>query len=317
MQSRGELSNPRARRIKIGCVKSANWNLPFVRWADTVRVAPGGRGAFERQLYDHELVYVLEGRGSLVLDGQKHELRADSLFLVRPRVFHSFLAAQNQAQRLLGVHFDWDDSGAAQFPKFRPALAPFEADLWREPREIEGWELGARPVLDLGSRPRVRRALEAIVAEIARGERESPRIAGALLAACIGQIEREARLFGEQNSHCVGADAVRRVQRAREWLETSETALSVEEIAARVGWSGDHLRRMMRAVTGEAPAQLQMAARMRRARELLRYGALPISEIARKCGFEDASHFARVFKRENGVSPRQWAALSRQNRLES
>lgn len=110
---------------------------------------------------------------------------------------------------------------------------------------------------------------------------------------------------------------MRRVQRAREWLESSETAFfSIEEIASRVGWSGDHLRRMMRAVTGEAPAQLQTAARMRRARDLLRYGALPLAEIARKCGFEDASHFARVFKREVGTTPRQWSASARQNSID-
>jgi AraC family transcriptional regulator len=78
-----------------------------------------------------------------------------------------------------------------------------------------------------------------------------------------------------------------------------------------VGWSADHLRRMFRSVLGSAPAQVQTAARLRRARELLRYGALPIGEIARRCGFEDASHFARVFKRELGCTPREWAVLVR------
>ncbi len=290
------------------------WNLPFIRWADTVRVAAGGRGAFERQIYDHELVYVLEGRGSFILDGQKHAASADSLFLVRPRVFHSFLADQNEAQRLLGVHFDWRiEPGQTHFAKFRPATAPFEADLWRQPLQIDGWDLSERPFLDLSSRPRVRRCLEEIVAEWGRSDSESQSITGALLAACLGQIEREVRFLSEQNAHDVGADAVRRVQRAREWLEVAESALSVEEVAARVGWSSDHLRRMMRALTGEAPAQIRIAAKMRRAKELLRYGALPISEIARKCGFEDASHFARVFKREVGVTPREWAATAQRS----
>lgn len=300
---------------------SAVWNLPFVRWADTVRVVAGARGAFERQLYDHELVYVLEGRGSLILDGQRHALKADSLFLVRPRVFHSFFADQGEAQRLLGIHFDWNsEATTARFPKFRAATAPFDTSLFRQPRQISGWDLATRPLLDLSSRGRVRRCLEELVAEFGRGDRESGAIAGALLAAGIMQIEREARLVDEQNAHrvgvSVGADAVRRVQRAREWLEKPDAGLSVEEIAARVGWSGDHLRRMTRAVSGEAPAQLQVAARMRRAQELLRYGALPVSEIARKCGFEDASHFARVFKREIGATPREWAAAARQNSLD-
>ena len=287
--------------------------IPFIRWADTVRVAAGGFGARDRQLYDHELVYVLEGQGSLVLDGQKHALGADHLFLVRPRQFHSFLADSGQSQRLLGVHFDWEiQNDAARFSHFKAAEAPFDESLFRAPREIAGWD-SAQPFLDLRGRPRVRARLEEIVAEYGRGDAESRRVAGALLGAALGQIEREVRLLREIGDNFrIGADAVRRVQKAREILENPlETSLSIDEIAGRVGWSGDHLRRMCRAVLGESPAKLQMAARLRRAQELLRYGALPIAEIARKCGFDDASHFARVFKRETGAAPREWAVLAR------
>jgi AraC-like DNA-binding protein len=287
--------------------------LPFIRWADTVLVGAGGRGAFERRLYDHELVYVLEGRGSVVLDGHKYALATDSLFLVKPRVWHSFLADAGEEQRLLGVHFDWDWHDAARFENFFAAQGAIEESLFRVPRDVVGWDTRERPVLDLGGRPRVGRMLEDVVAEYGRGDLEARRVAGALLGAAFGQIERELRLLREvQCQMKVGADAVRRVQRAREWLEAPrEASLSIEEVAARVGWSADHLRRMFRGVLGSAPAQIQTAARLRRARELLRYGALPVGEIARRCGFEDASHFARVFKRELGCTPREWAVLAR------
>lgn len=290
-----------------------DFQLPFIRWADTVRVAAGGQGAYQRQLYDHELVYVLEGSGHIVLDGQKHAAPPDSLFLVRPRVWHSFLSDCGQSQRLLGVHFDWSwQHDTPRFEKFFAAVPPVDTSLFREPQEIGGWDLNAQPYLDLAGRPRVRRALEDVVAEYARGDREAGRVAGALLAAAIGHIEREARLLGELSHQEIGADAVRRVQKARELLEAPhEEVLSIEEIAVRVGWSGDHLRRMVKAVLSTSPAQIQTAARVRRAKELLRYGTLSVAEIAHRCGFEDASHFSRVFRREVGSTPREWAALSR------
>ncbi|HEX9998091.1 MAG TPA: AraC family transcriptional regulator [Abditibacterium sp.] len=288
--------------------------VPFIRWADTVRVVAGGYGARDRQIYDHELVYVLEGAGSLVLDGQKHAVGADCLFLVRPRVFHSFMADVGQSQRLLGVHFDWKcEPDAARFDTFREASAPRDESLFRAPREVCGWDVGKKPFLDLRGRPRVRQRLEEVVAEYGRRDSESRSVAGALLGAALGQIEREVRLLREVGkNHRLGADAVRRVQKARDLLEAAgDEHLSIEEVAARVGWSGDHLRRMCRAVLGDSPAQLQAAARLRRAKELLRYGGLPISEIAGRCGFDDASHFARVFKRAIGQTPREWAVLSR------
>ena len=137
--------------------------------------------------------------------------------------------------------------------------------------------------------------------------------AGALLAHAIFVIAREARILTQlaQNTE-IGADAIRRVHRARQLLESSgQVPLSVEDAAESVGWSGDHLRRMFRQVLGASPSQVQLAARLGHAQALLRDEALPIAEVARQCGFDDASHFARVFKKETGLTPRQYERLAK------
>ena len=296
-----------AARAKISLMNSL-FAVPYVRWADAVRIETGGAGARDRQITDHELVYVTEGEGEIVLDGSSHVARADSLFLIRPRVFHSFLSPR-EPQRLLGVHFDWqlrDDSASARIPS---GNALIHAELFRTPRAIEGWDLTRRPLLDLRGRPRVRRALEAVVAESRRADDWSPQIAGALLAAALGIIAREAQLLEEVAAHASAPpDAVRRVQRARELLEkTAAPLLSVEAIARAVGWSGDHLRRNCRAILGVSPLEIQNAARLRHAQELLRYGQLSGAQIAERLGWSDASHFARAFRRATGMTPREWA----------
>ena len=155
----------------------------------------------------------------------------------------------------------------------------------------------------------MRHALEMVVAENQRADAWAAPTAGALLAAALGMVAREAHLLAEVAAHA-GAppDAVRRVYRARELLEQPQAPLaSIEQIAAQVGWSGDHLRRMCRAVLDASPLEIQNAARIRRAQELLRYGELGGAEIAARLGWSDASHFARNFKRATGMAPREWA----------
>ena len=282
--------------------------VPWVRWADSVRIEAGGAGARDRQIYDHELVYIVDGEGEIVLDGCSHAARADSLFLVQPGTFHSFLSPR-EPQRLLGVHFDWQWREDSATVRIAPGGAPLDARLLREPRSIVGWEDARRPFLDLRGRPRVRGALEAVVAQSHRADENSALVAGALLAAALGIIAREARLLEEVAAHqSAPPDAVRRVQRARELLEKTVAPLaSIEQIAREVGWSGDHLRRMCRAVTGVSPLEIQSAARVRHAQELLRYGGLSGAEIAARLGWSDASHFTRAFRRATGMTPREWA----------
>jgi AraC-like DNA-binding protein len=68
---------------------------------------------------------------------------------------------------------------------------------------------------------------------------------------------------------------------------------------------------MFKRAQGTSPQSVQMAARLRLARELLRAGKIPINAVAQKSGFEDASHFARVFKSDSGLTPREYQALAR------
>ena len=46
--------------------------------------------------------------------------------------------------------------------------------------------------------------------------------------------------------------------------------------------------------------------RMEKARHLLAFSSLPITEIAEQCGYRYEYYFAREFKRHSGISPRQY-----------
>jgi AraC-like DNA-binding protein len=291
--------------------------VPFIRWADYSAFLPGQAKPLLRQLYDHEFVYVISGHGTIALADNTYTAQPDSLFLVQPRIWHSYRAAPNEPMVLLGVHFDWvPRRDTLSFPVSLAAQEPVEQSRYREPCEVPEWDLATMPFLDLKGRPRVRHLLEDVVTAHGREDDESRTEAGALLAAATAQMAREVKLLRQLARYAVlGPDAVRRIEHARSLLEAATDAddaapLTIEQIAAQVGWGADHLRRVFRTALDTSPLRVQTAARMRRARELLRNEAMPIHEVARRCGFDDPSHFTRVFRKESGLSPRQYQVLA-------
>jgi len=82
-----------------------------------------------------------------------------------------------------------------------------------------------------------------------------------------------------------------------------ENTLSVGELAAAVGVSRRQLERVFLEKAKSSPALVYRRLRLERARHLLLQTKAPLIEIALEVGFENASHFARLFRKAYGVSP--------------
>jgi YesN/AraC family two-component response regulator len=79
--------------------------------------------------------------------------------------------------------------------------------------------------------------------------------------------------------------------------------VSAEEIAERLGVKPRHLMEAFSARFGRTPMQCLREVRLRRAQELLLSTDLPISEVAVRTGFRDATYFDRFFKEQVGIPP--------------
>lgn len=77
-------------------------------------------------------------------------------------------------------------------------------------------------------------------------------------------------------------------------------------LAARMGISERHLAALFRQEAGTGMLEYQISLRMARARELLLLGDLPIAEVARAVGYDDALYFSRVFRTRHDVSPSEY-----------
>lgn len=79
--------------------------------------------------------------------------------------------------------------------------------------------------------------------------------------------------------------------------------LSLRELAQRLEVSPRQLERLFRNETGQAPLAFARQIRVRTAAWLLVSSDKMIAEIALTCGFSDASHLGRDFRKQYGMSP--------------
>ncbi|HSC86208.1 MAG TPA: AraC family transcriptional regulator [Polyangiaceae bacterium] len=105
-------------------------------------------------------------------------------------------------------------------------------------------------------------------------------------------------------THRLGAPAMRRAQEML--VERLDQQPSLERIADALDMSRSAFFESFRTTVGVTPYQWLLSQRVERARRLLLETNLPLMEVALSCGFSDQSHFTRIFRRIEGLSPGRW-----------
>jgi transcriptional regulator GlxA family with amidase domain len=83
-------------------------------------------------------------------------------------------------------------------------------------------------------------------------------------------------------------------------------ALDVQALAADYGMSRTHFSHFFRRRSGLTPAHFSTEVRVHEAARLLLETRTPLKQIADACGFANANHFCKVFRRIQHVSPKSY-----------
>ena len=101
-----------------------------------------------------------------------------------------------------------------------------------------------------------------------------------------------------------GGLAQHKLRRAIAFIhEHLDRDLGLKDLAAVVDMSPYHFARMFKQSTGFTPYQYLVRQRLTKAKELLRSTEMAIADIGHSVGYKNSSHFAKVFRRQVGVSP--------------
>lgn len=87
----------------------------------------------------------------------------------------------------------------------------------------------------------------------------------------------------------------------------SDANYNVEALAAAMNMSRSSLHRKIKALTDLSSLDFIRIIRLKRAAELLQEGELRINEISDRVGFQSPSYFAKIFQKQFGVTPTEFA----------
>ena len=96
-----------------------------------------------------------------------------------------------------------------------------------------------------------------------------------------------------------------KVLAAIERMEASlEAPVPLSELARSIALSERQMERLFQKHLGTTPSRRYLDLRLDRARHLLRQTSMPIMQVAVACGFISASHFAKCYRAQFGIAPR-------------
>lgn len=127
-----------------------------------------------------------------------------------------------------------------------------------------------------------------------------------IIACCIRESVIEMHRFYQRQQDF--DPAVFRIESAREmFLKHPEKNWSLREMAELGGYSVSRFSALYFEKYGISPKAELLTTRMELAKQLLSYSELSVTEISERCGFKSIYYFSKYFKKETGMSPREYA----------
>jgi AraC family transcriptional regulator len=95
-----------------------------------------------------------------------------------------------------------------------------------------------------------------------------------------------------------------KLRQITDWMaEHVAEDFNLARLAAQAGLSRFHFQRLFKSAIGVSPSRYHINLRMNVARRLLRETKKNVVDVALDVGYANPSHFAKLFRRETGLSP--------------
>lgn len=238
-----------------------------------------------------QMIFCQSGQGSITVRDTKYTARPGFVYLIGPRVIHAVEPTENL--HLIETKFS--------------AYGDFEKLL-----------SGLPDVFFIDDDPPTLELLRQTVREGFHKQDQYNRAADALYLLFWIRVARKLKPASEPKPvtadhayldvHGEGkTDMDMLMIQLREYIEAHLTEpITLEMLASRVHFNKTYFVKRFRELWGFSPMKFVNTLRLQRAEQLLLTTQLPLSQIARQCGFSSLHYFSRRFHESYGISPQTY-----------
>ncbi|MDR0638401.1 MAG: AraC family transcriptional regulator [Spirochaetaceae bacterium] len=224
------------------------------------------------------LVFTFGGKGELLYEGKSYTLEPKEGFLIDCRKIHQYRAVSNAGWDYHIIHFD----GFAM-PDYFSQIEQGKSVKFAFPPESQFCFL-------------LERLFEVNVEMNGRNEM----LSSCLLTNMLTEIMLTLPAWDS-------GEIPRRIMDVRDYIqENVRKAIALETLSKKFFISKYHLCHEFKRYIGISPNEYLITARLNKAKGLLHFADLRISEISDMTGFASLNHFFYTFKKHEGISPSEY-----------
>jgi AraC-like DNA-binding protein len=257
----------------------------------------------ERVIFDYELLFVKEGEVIVTVEDVDYHGIPGDMFLIKPYQKHSMRLAGDVLLRHPHIHFDLyyrPDSPSVKV-SFKPLkeIASAELSWFRE-------DVCSSPPFLIPNHIRLKNPLvaEKMMFDIIREFEQKPPYYEHSCKGIFTQlwIHLLREIYWKDNHHVLSNwEALNEV---KNYLSRNlNEKIPVERLAKMANFSKSYFIRIFKNAFGMTPTKYQQLMRIEKAKELVQFTAIPLTEIAEMCGYQSIHSFSQSFKKAEGVKP--------------
>lgn len=249
----------------------------------------------DRVIDSHELIFVRQGELKMYEEDQSFRIAPEETLILCAGHRHGGIGDYPPDLSFYWIHFEWLAGAAGR--KARRSVRPGHKQAKTETLEIPRCGPVARP-------DRLAELFHWFL-----NDQESGRLTRAAADLLVLQMLQEVanRRLPDEATDSAGAALAAQANRLVRTRFHEE--LQTSSLARELDCNPDYLGRVYHRAYGYTLTEGIHRARLKEARSLLMDGQQNVDQIARAVGYSDPGYFRRIFRRQEGLSPRAYRRL--------
>lgn len=245
-----------------------------------------------------EVMYVCSGNITHVIEGKRVNVAQGGLLLLNKHVRHSIMRADSDD---IGINFVLSDNlltAVVNSHANADLLTEFVANNLRKDGSAQYL------LYDIGNVYPVRNLLDNLIYTVASPHCIDTPLLPKLVALLLDYLSLHVEDAIDGSAE---PDPTAKFRRAvNDYIDGNYPTATLDELSGKTGLNAQYLSRKISDVYGKSFKQLLTEQRLLAAEKLFADTSLNVDEVANAVGYENVSHFYRVFEGKHGVTPAHW-----------